>query len=189
MIRAWWQHHMDDERVLSLALGFPGVGLVLLSLAAARGFPAWNGGIGGAIAFALGFATGGYATHREAGPERRLLWAAAYGGLGFVSGGIWLVADPALSPIVDRYPALSDAAFGIGVIGVILWSIASLLWEREPRRRRAALLVSFGFGGVFLGYIGLIDGGSWAPVGLVALAVGLIAFMAVIATRLLDWAR
>jgi hypothetical protein len=134
-------------------------------------------------------AIGAYLTHRDAGPERRLLWAAASGGLAFATAGTLLVADPALSPIVDRYPALSDAAFGIGVIGVILWSLAGLLWEREPRRRREVLLGSLAFGGVFLGYIGLIDGGSWAPVGLVALAVGLIAFMAVIATRLLDWAR
>jgi hypothetical protein len=168
--------------------GYPGVALVLLSLAAARGFPAWNGGIGGAIAFALGFATGGYATHREAGPERRVLWGAAYGALALATYGTLLVADPALSPIVNRYPALADAAFGIGAIGVILWSIAGLLWERERRGRRANLLGSFAFGGMFLGYIGLI-GGSWAPAGVVALAVGLIAFLAAIAMRLLEWAR
>jgi hypothetical protein len=171
MIREWWGREMDARRAISLAIEAVGLVLMILGLGAwysdGHDFEWWA-----PLSVATGLAVGTFVQHRPSGRVRASLRAlAAFAQLVLFFVAVVVTADaigPGSSPMPDLLGVLA-------LSGAALVAISQLLSERDPWKRRRLIRGYLALGLVVSGGVALVIGGSWTPLGLIALLVGVVA--------------
>ncbi|MBF6605904.1 MAG: hypothetical protein IVW53_10025 [Chloroflexi bacterium] len=185
MVRVWWNSNMDARRSIGLLIAAVGCAVTALGIAAspvslvagvsyAPAFAALVGGV-------LGAAMGGYLRHRVPDHERAPLWALAYGASVVAILVATLGTAAVIRPTVRGIAGLVDAWPGVIAGGSLIYYVGALLWERDARRRRLAVLVFLAAWLMAGGLVARMSGDPWASIGPLVFLVGfglfLVAFL------------
>jgi hypothetical protein len=176
MIRAWWDRTMDGRRLLAVAGTMAGFAIFVLG-AAALGIRFGLENIGGAIGAVIGSGVRGYLDQRDRGTPAAVAW-----GLGYATAimSLFALGAAAVGALAPSVTGLEPVGWHLFVAGLVVFSVASLVWERNPRMRRLEALAFVSLALFFGGMIGLIEGGPWALAGAVSLPVGIVALIVAI---------
>lgn len=169
---------IDRARVAAIA-SFVAGAVVLAALLA--GNPAISIGDGGwiiAVGIVLSSAYQVYASRRLAGRPDAGSWGLATGaGLAVAITAFWALSI-LLRPVVQTSSPVSGNQVALAVIAWALLSLGAVLWARGRQHRTTTFALAISMGAILGGAAALRAGGTWTPIALLALLVGLGVFMA-----------
>ena len=174
---------MDRTRVVALGLLIGGViGLVVAVASTGNGFDpfrswAWLGA-------SIGVSIRGWSTHRDRGPRVALPWAVGSFALMIGIALAGQAAGAALAPVLAGQGLPSLAVIAAAVVAL---ATGAVLWERDPRVKRAIVLAFSSLAFVLGGLLSLVAAtiavmdGAWELPAFAGLSIG-VALM-IVSTR------
>lgn len=172
---------LDRDRVVAILFVVAGT-LVLAAVPTgsngmAIGDGAWI--IVAGITFSAGWQV--YSRRREADRPDPGRWGLAAAAGVLLATAAFLGAMLVLGPVVEANPTLAGNPVPIAVTAWALLTTGAVLWARGRQQRTTTLALAVSMGTILGGVSALRAGGTWTPLALIALFVGLGVFTAAVA--------